>query len=54
MGTLAAELRPRSDAPMFLHLTPLETPIIWIAFAAGIATGAVATFLLMARRTRRS
>lgn len=39
---------------MLLHLTPLEAPIVWIAFAAGVAMGAVATFLLMARRFRRS
>lgn len=51
---LASAPRPRSDAPMLLHLTPLEAPIVWIAFAAGVAMGAVGTFLLMARRFRRS
>lgn len=37
---------------MLVHLTPLEMPVVWIAFAAGIAVGAVATLLL--RRAPRS
>lgn len=35
---------------MFAHITPLEAPIVWFAFAAGIAVGAFATFLLLHRR----
>jgi HAMP domain-containing protein len=40
---------------MFAHLTPLEAPVLWLAFAAGIAVGAFATwFLLQQRAARRS
>jgi len=39
---------------MFAHITPLEAPIVWFAFAAGIALGALGTFLLMQRATRRN
>lgn len=35
---------------MFAHITPLEAPIVWFAFAAGIATGAFATWFLLRRR----
>lgn len=35
---------------MFAHITPLEAPIVWVAFAAGIATGVLATLLLLRRR----
>jgi hypothetical protein len=35
---------------MLLHLTPLEAPIVWLAFAAGIALGALATYAVMAKR----
>ena len=28
---------------MFAHITPLEAPIVWLAFAAGIALGARST-----------
>ncbi len=35
---------------MFAHITPLEAPIVWLAFAAGIATGALATWYLLSRR----
>ncbi|MFY9345045.1 MAG: hypothetical protein WAT39_21320 [Planctomycetota bacterium] len=36
---------------MFAHITPLEAPIVWLAFAAGIALGAVATWFVLTRRT---
>lgn len=36
---------------MLAHLTPLEAPIVWLAFAAGIAVGAFATWFLLAKRT---
>ena len=39
---------------MFAHLTPLEAPIVLLAFAAGIALGAAATFFLMQRAAKRS
>ena len=32
----------RSDAHMFAHITPLEAPLLWVAFAAGIAVGVAA------------
>lgn len=35
---------------MFAHITPLEAPIVWLAFAAGIAVGAFATWYLLAKR----
>ena len=35
---------------MILHLTPLETPFVWFVFAAGVALGAVVTFLVLQRR----
>lgn len=38
---------------MFAHITPLEAPIVWLAFAVGIATGALATYLLLHRRAAR-
>lgn len=41
---------------MFAHITPLEAPIIWIAFAAGIAVGVAAMFVYntVANRQRAS
>ncbi len=36
---------------MFTHITPLEAPIVWFAFAAGIAVGAFATWFLLQKRT---
>jgi len=43
---------------MFAHITPLEAPIIWVAFAAGIAVGAAAMFVFhkiaVRQRTSRS
>lgn len=38
---------------MFAHITPLEAPIVWVAFAAGIAVGAFATWLLLHKRPVR-
>jgi hypothetical protein len=38
---------------MFAHLTALEAPIVWLAFAAGLCTGALATFVLLHRRAAR-
>jgi hypothetical protein len=35
---------------MLAHLTPLEAPIVWLAFAAGIAVGALAAWFLLQRR----
>lgn len=39
--------------PMLAHLTPLEMPVVWIAFTAGIALGAVGAVLLRRRPSRR-
>jgi hypothetical protein len=39
---------------MFAHLTPLEAPIVWFAFAAGAAVGAIATWFVLSRRAQRS
>ena len=47
---LAAGTVLGSHAPMLAHITPLEAPLLWVAFAAGIAVGALATALLMRRR----
>ena len=41
---------------MLAHLTPLEAPVVWIAFAAGLVVG-IAGALLLRRRaaaTQRS
>jgi hypothetical protein len=35
---------------MLAHITPLEAPIVWLAFAAGIALGAFSTWRVMSRR----
>jgi hypothetical protein len=39
---------------LLAHLTPLEAPIVWLAFVAGIAVGAAAMFLLHRRAAKRS
>ena len=53
-GPLAAP-RPRcSNTRMLAHITPLEAPIVWFAFAAGIALGAIGTYLLVQRAAKRS
>ena len=41
-------------SPMFAHITPLEAPVVWFAFAAGIALGAFATWVGMHRRAARN
>jgi hypothetical protein len=38
---------------MLAHLTPLEAPIVWLAFALGAAAGALTTWLLVGRRAAR-
>jgi Na+-driven multidrug efflux pump len=38
---------------MLAHLTPLEAPIVWLAFAAGAALGAAVTWLVVQRRASR-
>jgi Na+-driven multidrug efflux pump len=40
-------------APMLLHLTPLEMPVVWVAFAAGALVGAGAMLLWRRAPTRR-
>jgi hypothetical protein len=39
---------------MIAHITPLEAPIVWFAFAVGLALGALATWLLLSKRTARN
>lgn len=39
---------------MFAHITHLEAPIVWLAFALGLALGAVATWFVMHKRTARN
>ena len=38
---------------MIAHLTPLELPVVWFAFAAGIAVGCVASALWRRARSTR-
>ena len=45
--------RDRSDGYMFAHITPLEAPIVWLAFAAGVALGAFGMYLLTQRSTKQ-
>lgn len=57
-GLPATAPRPRLQASlpaapmrrMFAHITPLEAPIVWLAFLAGAALGAFATWRVMSRR----
>jgi hypothetical protein len=35
---------------MFAHITPLEAPILWLAFAAGAAAGAAVMWVVMKKR----
>jgi hypothetical protein len=35
---------------MLAHITPLEAPVLWLTFAAGIALGSAATWLFLRRR----
>lgn len=37
-----------------LHLTPHETPIVWLALVTGIAIGSLGTALLLRRRRARA
>lgn len=39
---------------MLAHITPLEAPVVWLAFAAGLALGIVATFVAMRRHAQRT
>lgn len=39
---------------MLAHITPLEAPIVWFAFAIGALLGAGVTWLVMTRRAARS
>jgi Na+-driven multidrug efflux pump len=46
-------MRPSQPAPMrcmVAHITPLEAPIVWLAFLAGAALGALMTWRVMSRR----
>lgn len=38
---------------MLAHITPLEAPVVWFAFAAGLVLGIVATFTVMRRLAQR-
>jgi hypothetical protein len=38
---------------MLAHITPLEAPIVWFAFAAGAALGAFATWFVMHKRSTK-
>ena len=48
-------LAPRfgTAARMLAHLTPLEAPIVWLAFALGAAAGALTTWFVLGRRAAR-
>jgi hypothetical protein len=37
---------------MLAHLTPLEMPVVWIAFALGLVVGAAAMLLLRRRAAK--
>jgi len=50
---LAATPPDRSDAYMVAHITPLEAPIVWLAFAAGVAVGLVACYVWLQRSWKR-
>ena len=39
---------------MIAHLTPLEMPVVWLAFALGIAVGAMGAILLRRKASDRS
>ena len=39
---------------MFAHITPLEAPIVWFAFAVGAVLGGLGTWFVMTRRSARS
>lgn len=35
---------------LLAHLTPLETPIVWLALLTGVALGSLGTLLALRRR----
>jgi len=37
---------------MLAHITPLEAPMLWVAFAAGVAVGAAAMLVYKQRVSR--
>lgn len=39
-------------AGMIAHITPLEAPVVWFAFAAGVAVGVLATWFWLSRSAR--
>jgi uncharacterized membrane protein YoaK (UPF0700 family) len=39
---------------MLAHITALEAPIVWLAFAVGAALGSLATWFVLHRREARS
>jgi hypothetical protein len=47
---LAARPPGRSHGRMFAHITPLEAPILWLAFAAGAAAGAAVMWVVLKKR----
>lgn len=51
-NALAWRARDRSDDGMLAHLTPLEAPLLWVAFAAGVAVGALGMFVFKQRASR--
>ena len=38
---------------MLAHVTPLEVPIVWLAFFGGIAVGVLTTLWVVQRRATR-
>ncbi len=38
---------------MLAHLTPLEAPLVWLAFGAGIAAGVAVTWTVMRVRAAK-
>lgn len=51
---LATRGAARSHAHMLAHITALEAPIVWLAFAVGAALGSLATWFVLHRREARS
>ncbi len=37
---------------MLAHLTPLEAPIVWLAFALGLVLGIAGTVVVMQRKAQ--
>jgi Na+-driven multidrug efflux pump len=40
-------------ACLFAHITPLEAPVVWFAFAAGLLAGIVGTWTVLRTRAAR-